>query len=84
VTIDLLYGIGNIQASESEILKDPNYAAIMGGVRHQGPISCELRVSIHRNATRLAVTHTSTVQNIYCRLERNKPSSRHSTVTPKK
>ena len=64
VKIDLLNGISNIQVSESEILEGPSYAAIMGGVRHRGPISGELGVSIHRGAAWLVVTHTSTVQNI--------------------
>ena len=53
-----------IRANESEILEGPSYAAIMGGVRHRGPISGELGVSIHRGAAWLVVTHTSTVQNI--------------------
>ena len=37
VKTDLLNGISNIRASESEILEGPSYAAIMGGVRHRGP-----------------------------------------------
>jgi len=64
VKTDLPNGISNIRASESEILEGPSYAAIMGGVRHRGPISGELGVSIHRGAAWLVVTHTSTVQNI--------------------
>ena len=61
VKTDLLNGIGNIWAGESEILEGPSYAAIMGGVRHGGPINGELGVSIHMGAARLVVTHTSTV-----------------------
>ena len=61
VKTDLLNGIGNIWAGESEILEGPSYAVIMGGVRHGGPINGELGVSIHMGAARLVVTHTSTV-----------------------
>ena len=64
VKVDLLNSICNIQASEGEVLKSSSYTAVMGGVSHRSPISRELGVSIHRGAARLAVTHTSTVQDI--------------------
>jgi hypothetical protein len=64
VQADLLNCIGDIWPGEGEVQKSSSKTAVLAGIRNRGTISRELRVSIHRSAARLAVTHTSSLQNL--------------------
>jgi hypothetical protein len=64
VQANLLNCIGNIWPGEGEILESPSKTAVLTGICNRGTISRELGVSVHRSATQLAVTHTSSLQNI--------------------
>jgi hypothetical protein len=61
---DLLDSICNIRVCKGEILKGASNVAKLRWVRHWNTISRQLVMSINICATRLVVTHTSTVQNI--------------------
>jgi hypothetical protein len=65
VQADLLNCISDIWPGEGEVLKSPSKTAVLAGIRDRGSISRELRVSIHRSAARLAVTHTGSLQNLH-------------------
>jgi hypothetical protein len=64
IEADLLNSISNVRTSEGEILKCSSNTAIVSGVGDGDTISRKLGVSINRSTTRLAVSHTGTLQNI--------------------
>jgi len=64
VQADLLNNILNVWFGEGEVLKSPSKTAVLTGIRDRDTISRKLGVSVHRSAARLAVTHTSSLQNI--------------------
>jgi hypothetical protein len=65
VETDLLNGIGNVRASESDVLESSGYAAIVKGIRIWTTTSGSyFWFSVYGCGRRLAVSHTSPGENV--------------------
>jgi len=62
---NLLNSVSDIRPGEGEVLQGACKTPELRGVLNRWTISRQLGVGVHRSRARLALSHTSTIQNVY-------------------